>query len=160
MTLDTLTNCMLLGATLAGMVLSVIRLDPKDLTRPVLFAVFVIGVASFADTRTGVMSRPQDLYLSQAAIAFAAVFAMGPVLMQGMLRALAAGQNYIISFIAIFSLSQSVGGLAGISLLSAFHTVRLKTHLIDAGNTGDSLGLPTFIAGEPRTYGIQLTARF
>ena len=55
--------------------------------------------------------------------------------MQGMLRALAAGQNYIISFIAIFSLSQSVGGLAGIALLSAFHTVRLKTHLIDAGTT-------------------------
>lgn len=125
----------LTGATLAGMVLSVIRLDPKDLTRPVLFAVFVIGVAAFADTRTGVMSRPQDLYLSQAAIAFAAVFAMGPVLMQGMLRALAAGQNTTISFIAIFSLSQSVGGLAGIALLSAFHTVRLKTHLIDAGTT-------------------------
>ncbi|MFZ5702893.1 MULTISPECIES: MFS transporter [Sphingomonadales] len=125
----------LTGATVAGMVLSVIRLDPKDLTRPVLFAVLVIGVAGFADTRTGVMSRPQDLYLSQAAIAFAAVFAMGPVLMEGMLRALAAGQNYIISFIAIFSLSQSVGGLAGIALLSAFHTVRLKTHLIDAGTT-------------------------
>ncbi len=125
----------LTGATTAGMLLSVIRLDPKDLTRPVLFAVLVISVAAFADTRTGVMSRPQDLYLSQAAIAFAAVFAMGPVLMQGMLRALAAGQNYIISFIAIFSLSQSVGGLAGIALLSAFHTVRLKTHLIDAGTT-------------------------
>lgn len=125
----------LTGATLAGMVLSVIRLDPKDLTRPVLFAVLVIGVAAFADTRTGVMSRPQDLYLTQAAIAFAAVFAMGPVLMEGMLRALAAGQNYIISFIAIFSLSQSVGGLAGIALLSAFHTVRLKTHLIDAATT-------------------------
>lgn len=125
----------LTGATVAGMVLSVIRLDPKDLTRPVLFAVLVIGVAAFADTRTGVMSRPQDLYLSQAAIAFAAVFAMGPVLMQGMLRALAAGQSTIISFIAIFSLSQSVGGLAGIALLSAFHTVRLKTHLIDAGTT-------------------------
>ncbi|WP_232824369.1 MFS transporter [Blastomonas sp. UPD001] len=125
----------LTGATVAGMVLSVIRLDPKDLTRPVLFAVLVICVAAFADTRAGMMSRPQDLYLSQAAIAFAAVFAMGPVLMQGMLRALAAGQNTIISFIAIFSLSQSVGGLAGIALLSGFHTVRLKTHLIDAGTT-------------------------
>ncbi|MGQ3177747.1 MAG: MFS transporter, partial [Blastomonas fulva] len=125
----------LTGATVAGVVLSVIRLDPKDLARPVLFAVLVICVAAFADTRAGVMTRPQDLYLSQAAIAFAAVFAMGPVLMQGMLRALAAGQNYIISFIAIFSLSQSVGGLAGIALLSAFHTIRLKTHLIDAGTT-------------------------
>ncbi len=125
----------LAGAALAGMALSVVRLDPKDLTRPVLFAILVIGVAAFADTRTGVMTRPQDLYLTQAAIAFGAVFAMGPIMMEGMLRALAAGQSYVISFIAVFSLSQSVGGLAGISLLSAFHSVRLKTHLIDAGST-------------------------
>ncbi|WP_234041383.1 hypothetical protein [Erythrobacter aureus] len=125
----------LAGATFGGVVLSVVRLDPKDLTRPVLFAVAVICVAAFADTRTGVMTRPQDLYATQAAIAFAAVFAMGPIMMEGMLRALAAGQSYVISFIAVFSLSQSIGGLAGISLLSAFHTIRLKTHLIDAGST-------------------------
>ncbi|MGB3797083.1 MAG: MFS transporter [Alteraurantiacibacter sp.] len=125
----------LTGATLGGMALSVMRLDPRDLTRPVLFAVMVIGIAAFADTQTGVMTRPQDLYLTQAAIAFAAVFAMGPILMEGMLRALAAGQAYVISFIAVFSLSQSIGGLAGISLLSAIHTVRLKTHLVDAGST-------------------------
>ncbi len=125
----------LAGAALAGMVLSVIRLDPKDLTRPVLFAILVIAIAAFADTRTGVMTRPQDLYWTQAAIAFAAVFAMGPVMMEGMLRALAAGPSFVISFIAVFSLSQSLGGLAGISILSAFHTIRLKTHLIDAGDT-------------------------
>ena len=35
-----------------------------------------------------------------------------------------------------------------------------KDYIKDAGNSGDALGLPTFIAGEPRTYGIQLTARF
>jgi len=32
--------------------------------------------------------------------------------------------------------------------------------LKDAGNTGDSLGLPTFIAGEPLTYGVNLTIRY
>ena len=35
-----------------------------------------------------------------------------------------------------------------------------KKYIKDAGNSGDALGLPTFIAGEPRTYGIQLTAKF
>ena len=35
-----------------------------------------------------------------------------------------------------------------------------KKYIKDAGNSGDALGLPTFIAGEPRTYGVQLTARF
>lgn len=30
----------------------------------------------------------------------------------------------------------------------------------DAGNTGDSIGMPTFIAGEPRLYGVQASIRF
>ena len=30
----------------------------------------------------------------------------------------------------------------------------------DLQDSGDALGLPTFIAGEPRTYGLQLTAKF
>ena len=125
----------LAGATIAGSLLSLVRLDPKDLTRPILFAILVIAIAAFADTRTGIMSRPGDLYVTQAAIGFAAVFAMGPVMMEGMLRALAAGPAYVVSFIAVFSLSQTLGGLAGVSALSAFHTIRLKTHLIDAGAT-------------------------
>lgn len=123
------------GATVAGSILSLVRLDPKDLTRPILFAILIIAIAAFADTRTGIMSRPSDLYWTQAAIGFAAVFAMGPVMMEGMLRALAAGPAYVVSFIAVFSLSQTIGGLAGVSALSAFHTIRLKTHLIDAGAT-------------------------
>ncbi len=123
------------GATLVGMILSVIRLDPKDLARPVLFAILVITIAAFADTQTGIMTRPQDVYWTQAAIAFAAVFAMGPVMMQGMVRALVAGPSYVVSFIAMFSLAQSIGGLAGVSALSAFHSIRLKTHIIDAGGT-------------------------
>ena len=81
-----------------GMALSVVRLDPKDLTRPVLFAILVICIAAFADTRTGVMTRPQDLYLTQAAIAFAAVFAMGPIMMEGMLRALREPAEYRARF--------------------------------------------------------------
>ena len=35
-----------------------------------------------------------------------------------------------------------------------------KAYIKDAGNTGDALGLATFVPGEPRTYGLQLTARF
>jgi hypothetical protein len=125
----------LAGATLAGSIMSVVRLDPKDLNRPILFALAVIALSAFADTRTGILSRPIDLYWTQAAIAFAAVFAMGPVMMEGMVRALAAGPSYVVSFMAVFSLSQTLGGLAGVSALSALHTVRLKTHLVDASAT-------------------------
>jgi outer membrane receptor protein involved in Fe transport len=35
-----------------------------------------------------------------------------------------------------------------------------KKYINDAGNTGDGLGLPTFIAGAPRYYGVAATVRF
>jgi iron complex outermembrane receptor protein len=35
-----------------------------------------------------------------------------------------------------------------------------KKYIKDAGNTGDALGMPTFIAGEPRFYGISASFRF
>ncbi|RMB35906.1 outer membrane receptor protein involved in Fe transport [Sphingomonas sp. PP-F2F-G114-C0414] len=35
-----------------------------------------------------------------------------------------------------------------------------KRYLIDAGNTGGGFGIPTYIAGEPRFYGIELGAKF
>ncbi|WP_404711902.1 TonB-dependent receptor [Sphingomonas sp. MMS24-J13] len=35
-----------------------------------------------------------------------------------------------------------------------------KKYIKDAGNTGDALGMPTFIAGEPRFYGVRASFRF
>ena len=35
-----------------------------------------------------------------------------------------------------------------------------KDYLLDAGNTGGSFGIPTFIPAEPRLYGIQASAKF
>ena len=35
-----------------------------------------------------------------------------------------------------------------------------EDYLLDAGNTGGSFMIPTFIPGEPRLFGIELTARF
>ncbi|WP_029013538.1 TonB-dependent receptor [Niveispirillum irakense] len=35
-----------------------------------------------------------------------------------------------------------------------------REYLIDAGNTGGAFGLPTFIAGPPRFYGVEVSVRF
>jgi outer membrane receptor protein involved in Fe transport len=49
----------------------------------------------------------------------------------------------------------------GKATLEVFATNLMNTrYLIDAGNTGDSFGLPTFIAGPPRTYGAGVYLRF
>lgn len=125
----------LAGATLAGTLLSVARINPLDLRRPILFALALIAVGAFLDTDSGLRTGPMNLYYSQAAIAFAAVYVMGPMLMEGLLRAIARGPAYMVSFLAIFSLSQTLGGLAGIAALSAFHTLRTKAHLMTLGQS-------------------------
>ena len=35
-----------------------------------------------------------------------------------------------------------------------------KSYLIDAGNTGGGFGVPTYIAGEPRLYGVEVGVKF
>jgi len=35
-----------------------------------------------------------------------------------------------------------------------------RHYMIDAGNTGDVLGLPTAVAGEPRFFGIEASLIF
>lgn len=35
-----------------------------------------------------------------------------------------------------------------------------KAHIIDAGNTGGSFGIPTFVAGDPRRFGLQTSVRW
>lgn len=35
-----------------------------------------------------------------------------------------------------------------------------KDYLIDAGNVGGGLGIPTFVQGLPRTWGVTLSGRF
>lgn len=124
----------LTGATALGVLVSILRLNPMDLRRPVIVAIGIIAVAAFADTHASIQTRPTNLYWTQAAMAFAAVYFMGGAMMEGLLRALAGGPAYIISFSAVFGLSQTLGGLIGVAGLSAFHTLRTKSHLMAIGD--------------------------
>ena len=126
------------AAALLGVVLPLVRLNPLDLRMSTLISLAIIAIAAFADTHSGLMTRPANLYLTQAAIAFAAVYFIGPMLMEGFLRALTRGPSYVVSFLALFNLSQTVGGLFGTAALSAFFTIRVKEHLMTLG-----LSLPT-----------------
>lgn len=125
----------LTGATFAGGMLAILRLDPTDLRRPVLVSLAVIAIGSFLDTHSGLRTGPANLYFSQAAIAFAAVYFMGPMMMEGLLRALTKGPSYLVSFVGVFSLSQTLGGLIGVAALSALHTLRAKAHLMTLGQS-------------------------
>lgn len=125
----------LTGAMLAGAVLSVATINPTDLRKPILIALATIAAGALLDTHAGLRTGPMNLYLSQAMIAFAAVYFMGPMMMEGFLRAIASGPSFVVSYVALFGLSQTLGGLAGVAALSAFHTLRVKAHLMILGQT-------------------------
>ncbi|SMP82570.1 hypothetical protein SAMN06296065_12514 [Novosphingobium panipatense] len=122
-----LSTIMLL-ATIAGIAASAITLNPLNLGRPVFWSVALIAAGSFMDADASNLTRPAQMYLSQAMIAFAAVYFMGPTLLIGMLRALSKGPNHLVSFSALFGITQSLGGLAGSALLGTFQIMREKFH--------------------------------
>lgn len=115
-------------ATLAGVVASAVTINPMNLGRPLFWSVALIAAGAFMDADASNLTRPADMYVSQALIAFAAVFFMGPTLLIGILRALSKGPNHIVSFSALFSITQSLGGLAGSAFLGTFQTMREKFH--------------------------------
>src|SRR3546814_2185027 len=71
----------------------------------------LIALGSFMDADASNLTRPANLFLSQAMIAFAAIYFIGPTMMAGMLRAIVNGPSHLVSFSAVFGISQTLGGI-------------------------------------------------
>jgi hypothetical protein len=106
----------------------VITLDPRDVLRPILISTAFIGIGAWMDSDASNLTRPANLYLSQALIAFAAVYFIGPLMMIGIFRALARGPSHLVSYTAVFGISQTVGGLGGTALLGSLQIARERLH--------------------------------
>jgi MFS family permease len=115
-------------AIVAGSVSSAILLDITHLTQPVMFAVALVAVAAAMDSHSTNLTRPEQLYFTQALLAFSTTFFMGPALLFGMVRAIQRGAGHILSFIALFGITQNLGGLIGSALLGTFQVMREKAH--------------------------------
>lgn len=149
----------ILAASVLALVISIFRTNAMDLRRPVIFAVALIAVGAWLDTDISLNSAPYMFYVSQFMIAFAAVYFMGPMVFEGMFRAIANGPAYIISFSVIFSISQTIGGLAGAAAIQAFTTIRTQMHYADmvgSLNLGDP-ALMAQVAGAGRMLSTQIT---
>lgn len=149
----------ILAASVLALVISIFRTNAMDLRRPVIFAVALIAVGAWLDTDISLNSAPYMFYVSQFMIAFAAVYFMGPMVFEGMFRAIANGPAYIISFSVIFSISQTIGGLAGAAAIQAFTTIRTQIHyadMVSSFNLGDP-ALMAQVAGAGRILSTQIT---
>lgn len=118
----------ILLASIAGVAASAITLNVEKLAHPVMLSIGLVAVAAFVDSHSTSLTRAPELYVTQALIAFAATFFLGPSLLFGMTRALQQGSGHIISFIALFGMINSIGGLGGSALLGTYQSIREKAH--------------------------------
>ncbi len=115
-------------ASVAGVLLSAVTLNLEKPAHPVMLAVGIVAVAAWLDSHSTNLTRAPQLYVTQALIAFAGTFFLGPALLFGMTRALKQGSGHIISFIALFGIINSLGGLAGSAILGTYQVVREKAN--------------------------------
>jgi MFS family permease len=118
----------MLLATAAGTLTSALTLNPMKLWKPISIALALIAVGAFIDSHATVLTRPVNLYFSQALLAFAAAFFIGPTMIIGFGKVLQGGGKNLISFIVVFSIGQNIGGLMGSALVGTVQTIREKYH--------------------------------
>ncbi len=128
----------ILVAMIAGTTVSAFTLNMAKLYKPIAFALALIAVGAFIDTHATALTRPMNLYFSQALLAFASALFIGPALMIGISQVLGKAPQNLISFIVTFSVIQNVGGLAGGAIVGTIETIREKFH---SNNLAESITL-------------------
>ena len=118
-------------ASIAGLVTAIATFRPQSPARGIQAACLLIALGAFLDAGATNLTRPANLYLSQALIGFGALLFIGPAMVIGISRTLLAGPQNFISWIVLFSATQNLGGLFGTAIFGTLQTVREKFHSHD-----------------------------
>jgi hypothetical protein len=125
--LATLYIIMILASVAAGFICANV-LEPGR--EPVIHAVALglLFIGSYLDSFVTNVTRPPQMYLSQAMIAAAGALFLPSAMAAGLTSALKKGPNYILSFFVVFLVTQNIGGLLGSAVLQTFATLREQFH--------------------------------
>ncbi|NLS03041.1 MFS transporter [Rhizobium sp. P32RR-XVIII] len=93
-----------------------------------VLALVLIASGAYLDSQSTSLTRPTEMYLSQAMVAAGAALFLPPVMSKGFAAALAKGIPYIVNFLVIFLFTQSIGSLFASAVLGTFVTIREKFH--------------------------------
>jgi hypothetical protein len=123
-------------AMVGGTVAAVLTVSESRLPYQVVVACLAIALGAWMDSHANNLTRPPQLYLSQALIGFGTTLFIGPTLVFGMKRVLLRGSDVLVSLLVPFSVSQNIGGLAGSALLGSLQAVSARLH---AGSLSEHL---------------------
>ncbi|WP_175868566.1 MFS transporter [Bartonella gabonensis] len=102
----------ILGILLGGAVcVSFLRAGREDYFY--LLSLGCLALGAYLDSRVNHLTRPQDMMLSQGLVSFSYALFLPPVLFKGFVIAGQRGPRYVLSFIAVFLLTQVTGRLMG-----------------------------------------------
>lgn len=120
-----------------GTVVSAVVFNPKRVLWMILASIALIGVGGWMDWHSTSQVRPHDFFFSQLLISFAAALFIGPILISGFMQVLAKGLDHLVTFIVLFAVTQSLGGVLGPALLGTLQAQRTQAYVqaIAAGMT-------------------------
>jgi MFS family permease len=126
---DQLTTLFLvvLLATVAGIAVAVLAMRPAHLMAPQVIALLIMALGAWIDSHATSLTRPEEMYASQAMLAFGGVLFLGPLLLT-LMGSVVTNPGNLITFSVLFSLTQNMGALLGSSLLGTWQVTREKFH--------------------------------
>ncbi|MCV9997592.1 MFS transporter [Pararhizobium sp. YC-54] len=124
---QTMYAIILMASIAGGLVCTVLMLTRYVETAHVL-ALVLIATGAFLDSQSTSLTRPEQMYLSQAMVAAGAAMFLPPVMSKGFAAVLAKGAPFIVNFLVIFLFTQSIGALCAQAALGSFVTIREKFH--------------------------------
>ena len=115
-------------ATVAGYLCLAPFNQPQRAEAVHLIALSMIAVGAWMDSHATSLTRPQDLYVSQALISFGAAIFLPAAMAWSFTHVVRTGMQYLPSFLAVFLVSQNFGGLLGSAGLGTLMVYREKFH--------------------------------
>lgn len=116
-----------LAGSVAGIAASALTISPARIQPSLIFALALMAIGAFMDSRATSLVRPEQMLASQFLLAFGGTFFLGPTFISGFGAVIAAPRN-LISFSLMFTIAQNLGGLLGGALVNSVQVVREKYH--------------------------------
>ncbi|RKG42568.1 MULTISPECIES: MFS transporter [Acinetobacter] len=124
----------IMAGIVLGTLFSALTFSREKMVLHLLAAVLLILIASALDHHLTVDVRPENFYRSQFLVGFASGMFIGPLLLTGIISALQKGPSHMVTFIVLFSASQTFGGLVGSSFYSSYQQMRTQHYQAEIMN--------------------------
>lgn len=118
----------ILAGTLVGLIVAALTAGLDNVGKQLILAIVLLGAGAYLDFGRTSLDRPQDFFLSQFLIAMGSGIFIGPLMLLGIAQGIKNGSHYMLTAILTISITQSLGGLMGSTLLGTYQTYREHTH--------------------------------